>query len=120
MSQKFMSKIIFDAPKSLESRLLKNLPAAAAAWNKEKERVLGRQGSRTNRSRPGEAPRRQTGELEAGTRAIPAASKLEIQIVTTVVGKLLNDGTSRIARRPFINLITRRSAAAVRAALHKR
>jgi hypothetical protein len=119
MSQRYMSKIIYDAPETLRTRLQRNLPDAAAAWNAEKDRVLGVRGSEHDRSRPGEPPRRQTGELRKRTVAVPAASSLSIQIITTAVGKWLNNGTARIKRRPFINLITRRAAAAMKAALHK-
>jgi hypothetical protein len=119
MSQRYMSKIIYDAPESLRTRLQRNLPAAAAAWNAEKDRVLGVQGSKTDRSKPGEPPRMQTGKLRRMTVAVPAASTLSIQIVTTSVGKWLNGGTRWIKRRPFVNEITRRAAAAMKAALHK-
>jgi hypothetical protein len=119
VSQRYMSKLIYDVPNAMRTRAQKNLPAAAALWNAEARRVLGVQGSPTNRSRPGQAPRRQTGQLQAGTRAIPAASSLSIQIVTTEVGKYLNGGTKRIAARPFINRITRAVAAAMRVALFK-
>jgi hypothetical protein len=119
MSQRYMSKIIYETPNSLRTRLQRNLPAAAAAWNAEKDLILGVQGSKHDRSRPGEPPRQQTGKLRKQTVAVPAASTLSIQIITTAVGKWLNGGTPRIKRRPFINLITRRAAAAMKAALHK-
>jgi hypothetical protein len=119
MSQRFMSKIIYDFPAQLRTRIGKNLPAVAAAWNAEKDRVLGVKGTRSNRSKPGEAPREQTGMLRRLTVAVAAASKPEIQIITTSVGKILNAGAGRLLARPFINRITRQAAKAMREALHK-
>lgn len=126
-----MSKIIYDAPDSLRTRIQGNLVAAANAWNAEKDRALGVQGSEDSRSKPGEPPRRQTGELQKRTVAVAAASKLEIQIITTSVGKMLNGGTKGsgappyrgaqdIAPRPFVNLIINRARAAMREALYRR
>ncbi len=118
MSQRYMSKLVYEVPGSLRTRLGKNLPAAAAAWNAVKDQILGVPYPRA--SRPGEAPRKRTGKLQNQTRAIPAASSLTIQIVTTSVGKALDGGTKRVKARPFINLITRRSASALREALYRK
>jgi hypothetical protein len=120
VNTKIVSKLIYDAPASLRTRLQRNLPAAAEAWNAEMRKVLGVQGSPHNRSRPGQAPFRQTGNLINKTRAVPSAAKLEITIYTIDYGKYLNDGTRRIKPRPWINLVTRRSAGAVRAALYRK
>ena len=118
MSQRYMSKIIYDAPESLRTRLQGNLVAAANVWNAEAERVLGT--PYPPASRPGQPPRKRTGKLMRQTRAVAAASSLTIQIITTAVGKWLDGGTARIRPRPFINLITRRAAPAMRRALHRK
>lgn len=115
MSQRYMSKILYDAPESLRTRLQGNLPAAAAEWNAVKDRVLGT--PYPPASKPGNPPHERTGKLRRQTLAIPAASTLSIQVVTTSVGKIHD---REPGRRPFINLITRLAASAMQVALHRK
>lgn len=115
-----LAKLVYAAPDSLRTRLGRNLPEAAKAIQAVSDKVLGVQGSEHDRSRPGEPPRRQTGELQRATRAVPAASKLEISILTSDVGAMLNLGTSRTKQRGFLATIVRLSAPAVREALQRK
>lgn len=114
---KHLSEKVRAVPEELRARLARNLPAAAAAINAEKDRVLGVHSA--GPSRPGEPPHRHSGQLQWLTKAVPDAAALTIRFVTTTIGKALDGGTGRISPRPFVEKIIARSAAAVRAALMK-
>lgn len=75
----------------------------------EFKRTLNVPGSRTNRSRPGEPPRRQTGELVRSAYAryyietTPDRWDLRIKFgANAPYFRYLQDGTPRMARRPSI------------------
>lgn len=53
-----------DLPRRLHERAARNVRDATLALAAEVQEVLSVQGSPSNRSRPGEAPRRQTGRLQ--------------------------------------------------------
>lgn len=103
----------------LRGQLGARLPAVADAINREIPGVLGTPGPRP--SRPGDAPRRQTGRLLAGTRAVPGPDGA-VHLLTTLVGVVLDAGRrdGSIAPRPWVKALLDRSAAARRAALFGR
>jgi hypothetical protein len=117
---KSLAKLIYAAPESLRTRLGKNLVGASEEGNKVVASLLGVPGSARSPSRPGEPPRRRTGGLIHQTRFVAAAAKLEITLLTSDVGKWLNDGTRKMLPRPWKLELLRRAAPAIKAALHRR
>ena len=107
---------ILGAPDRLRATLRSRLPAVAESINREIPAVLGTPGPAP--SRPGDAPRRQSGGLLRGTRAVPGPDDA-VHLLTTPVGLILDAGTrdGRIRPRPWIRPLIERSAAGRRAAL---
>jgi hypothetical protein len=117
---KNMGQYIAHAPERLRTRAQANLVDGAEEWNKVAKVVLGVQASGPHdHAGAGEPPKRHTGKLQNQTRAVAAAAKLEIVILTTNVGKFQEDGTSRNRPHPWLNRINKAARAAMIAALRK-
>jgi hypothetical protein len=115
-----VSQLLRDTPLRLRLRYALSLPKAAAYWQEQCRQTCDRPGTPNNRSRPGEAPRRQSG---VGVESIKARVELHtLSIVTTanVYMAALNAGASRdwqggpIAPRPWVEITRRRVGAQVK------
>lgn len=104
------------APDRLRQTLTTRLPHVVDAINRQIPAVLGE--AAPPASRPGEPPRRRTGQLLRGTRAVVGPDG-SVQILTTAVGRILDVGTrdGRVRGRPWIRPLLEQTAAARRAAL---
>ena len=101
-----MSKIatlLSDVPKRLRARFAPGIVEAGKSLDAELSRTLGAPGTRRSPSRPGEPPRRQTGQLQARTRATANPADLSIVVTTTLVGRVLDEGRrdGSIKARPW-------------------
>lgn len=98
-----LADLLNDIPKRLRPRFERGIVAGAKSLDDELQRTLGVQGTRSSPSTPGTPPRRQSGTLQAGTKAFADPSDLTIRVVTTSVGIILDRGTrdGRIKARPW-------------------
>ena len=112
-----IARLLLDSDARLRQRLAPKMGAVAAAIRAQLPAVLGTPGPAP--SRPGEAPRRQSGRLLAGTRAVVNPDN-SVSILSTAVGAMLDTGTRRMASRPWVKRVLDGSAAARRAAIFGR
>jgi hypothetical protein len=64
-----VARLLRDAPLRMRAAAVRNMPRAAAYLEAQLRQTCGRAGTEANRSRPGEAPRKQTGAGQASIRA---------------------------------------------------
>ena len=94
-----LSRIVSEQTGKLRARVVANAAEEAKILDRGLKEALGRQGSRRDRSAAGEAPRRQTGDLQANTKATAGADG-SIVVTTTPVGVILDKKRDR----PFLRI----------------
>lgn len=105
---------IRDVPRRVQDDLIRFANAVIPYVQDEFKRTLNVQGSRSDRSKPGEPPRRQTGRLVKSAWAryyietSPGWSLLIKFGADQPYFRYLTDGTARIAPRPSIEPTIRR------------
>lgn len=109
-----VSQLLRDTPLRLRLRYALSLPKAAAYWQDQCRQSCARPGTSENRSSPGEAPRKQSGEGVLSIKARVELHTLSIVTSANVYMAALNDGTARgwhgrpIAARPWVEITRRR------------
>ena len=85
-----LARLVADSlTKKLQPRIVANAEAEAAILTRGLKEALGTQGSARDHSKPGEAPRRQSGRLQEATKAT-ANPDGSITVTTSKVGAILN------------------------------
>lgn len=109
-----VSQLLRDTPLRLRARFALNLPRAAAYWEAQCRQSCARPGSPSNRSSPGEAPRRQSGAGMGSIQARADLARLAIVTKANTYMAALDVGTARVAARPWVEITRRRVGAQVK------
>ncbi len=110
-----IAQLLSEVPKRLKTQFEPGIVKAADSLNAELQQTLGAQGTRSSPSKPGEPPRRQTGELQRVTKATANPATLSITIITTDYGRILN-----LKARPWLKAALERNQAARRNLIYGR
>lgn len=99
----------------------RNLKDAADALAAEVRAVLSTPGSRKSRSRPGDPPRSQSGNLlrSVGTRPVAGGQSIDV-VVAAPYASYLERGTPKMAARPFFSVAWQRVRVKITALLQRR
>lgn len=104
-----VSNLLRETPLRLRLRFVAKLPAAARYLEREFQKDLSRPGTEANRSSPGEAPRKQSGVGRTSVRCRMTLLPPGLAVEANAYMRHLNEGTKRIAPRPWVAITMRRA-----------
>lgn len=109
-----VARVIEEATYRQRLRWAARLPRARDYLQDQLRQTCARPGTPSNRSRPGEAPRRQTSLGMNSIRVRIDLVRLGLIIESNDYMKMLNEGTSRVAARPWVAITLKRVLPQVR------
>lgn len=104
-----VASLLRDAPLRMRLKAARNMPRAGAYLQEQLRQTCGRPGTESNRSRPGEAPRKQTGVGQASIRVKFDLLRLALTVIANVYMAHHN-----ASGRPWLDITMRRVGAQFR------